>query len=103
MYAIIKNGGKQYKVSEGDIILLDLLDLEPKSTKELNEVLALHDGKSLVVGTPFVAGAKVQIEVINHGRGRKVITFKKRRRKDSKTKRGFRRDFTRVRITKIAK
>lgn len=103
MYAIIKNGGKQYKVSEGDIILLDLLDLEPKSTKELNEVLALHDGKSLVVGTPFVAGAKVQIEVINHGRGRKVITFKKRRRKDSKTKRGFRRDFTRVRIVKIAK
>lgn len=103
MYAILKNGGKQYKVEQGSIILLDKLSLEPKSKISFEEVLVLHDGKSIVVGTPFVKGAKVEAEVINEGRGKKVITFKKRRRKDSKTKRGFRRDFTRVRITSITK
>ncbi|MBR2493925.1 50S ribosomal protein L21 [Helicobacter sp.] len=103
MYAIFKNGGKQYKVEQGSIILLDKLSLEPKSKISFEEILALHDGKSIVVGTPFVKGAKVEAEVINEGRGKKVITFKKRRRKDSKTKRGFRRDFTRVRITGITK
>lgn len=101
MYAIIKNGGKQYKVQEGDILLLDKMTLEPKSSFEIKEVLALNAGQ-LRVGTPFVDGAVVTAEVINEGRERKVITFKKRRRKDSKVKRGFRRDFTRVRITKIA-
>ncbi len=103
MYAVFKNGGKQYKVSEGSIVLLDKLSLEPKSKVEFSEVLALHDGANLSVGTPFVSGAKIEAEVINEGRGKKVITFKKRRRKDSKTKRGFRRDFTRVRILKITK
>ena len=101
MYAIIKNGGKQYKVQEGDILLLDKMSLEPKDTIEITEVLAINaDG--LKVGTPFVDGAVVSAEVINEGRDKKVVTFKKRRRKDSKVKRGFRRDFTRVRITKIA-
>ena len=77
MYAVFKNGGKQYKVIEGSIVLLDKMNLEPKSKVELNEILAIVDN------------------------GKKVVTFKKRRRKDSKTKRGFRRDFTRVRILKI--
>ncbi len=101
MYAIIKNGGKQYKVKEGDIICFDKMGLEPKSKVEFKEVLALNDGE-LKVGTPTVEGAVVEGEVVNEGRGKKVIIFKKRRRKDSKLKRGFRRDFTRVRITKIA-
>jgi len=101
MYAIIKNGGKQYKVSEGDILLLDKMSLEDKSTFEITEVLAVNNGE-LKTGTPFVDGAVVTAEVINEGRERKVVIFKKRRRKDSKTKRGFRRSFTRVRITKIA-
>ncbi len=101
MYAIIKNGGKQYKVKEGDIICFDKMGLEPKSKVEFKEVLAINDGE-LKVGTPFVEGAVVEGEVINEGRGKKIIIFKKRRRKDSKLKRGFRRDFTRVRITKIA-
>ena len=101
MYAIIKNGGKQYKVQEGDILKFDKMSLEPKATIEITEVLAVNSGE-LKVGTPFVEGAKVTAEVINEGRDKKVITFKKRRRKDSKTKRGFRRDCTRVRITKIA-
>ncbi|WP_321777931.1 50S ribosomal protein L21 [Sulfurimonas sp.] len=101
MYAIIKNGGKQYKVQEGDILLLDKMSLEPKDTIEITEVLAINAGE-LKFGAPFVDGAVVTAEVINEGRERKIIIFKKRRRKDSKVKRGFRRDFTRVRITKIA-
>ncbi len=101
MYAIIKNGGKQYKVQEGDILLLDKMSLEPKSTLEIKEVLAVNDGE-LKTGKPYVDGAVVTAEVINEGRARKVTIYKKRRRKDSKLKRGFRRSFTRVRITKIA-
>ncbi len=101
MYAIIKNGGKQYKVEEGDILLFDKMSLDSKAAVEITEVLAVNDGE-LKIGAPFVEGAVVTAEVINEGRDRKVITFKKRRRKDSKVKRGFRRDFTRVRITKIA-
>jgi large subunit ribosomal protein L21 len=102
MTAIIKHGGKQYKVSEGDILRLDYMGLEPKSKIEIKEVLAVEDGDDLKIGTPYVDGAVVEAEVINEGRERKIIIYKKRRRKDSKLKRGFRRDFTRVRITKIA-
>ena len=101
MYAIFKNGGKQYKVVEGSIVLLDKMSLEPKSKVELNEVLAIVSDDKAQIGDPFVKGAKIEAEVINEGRGKKVVTFKKRRRKDSKTKRGFRRDFTRVNILKI--
>lgn len=101
MYAIIQNGGKQYKVKQGDIILLDCLNLEPKSKVEVKEVLAICENDDMKLGVPYIEGAKVELEVINEGRGKKVITFKKRRRKDSKTKRGFRRDFTRVRVIKI--
>ncbi|HFU74554.1 MAG TPA: 50S ribosomal protein L21 [Helicobacteraceae bacterium] len=101
MYAIIKNGGKQYKVSEGDILLLDKMSLDAKETVEITEVLAVNNGE-LKTGAPFVDGAKVTAEVINEGREKKVVIFKKRRRKDSKVKRGFRRSYTRVRITKIA-
>ena len=77
------------------------MSLEPKAAVEIKEVLAVNDGE-LKFGAPYVDGAVVTAEVINEGRDKKVITFKKRRRKDSKVKRGFRRDFTRVRITKIA-
>jgi large subunit ribosomal protein L21 len=101
MYAIIKNGGKQYKVQEGDVLSLDKMSLEPEATIEIKEVLAVNAGE-LKVGTPFVEGAVVTAEVISEGRDKKVVIFKKRRRKDSKVKRGFRRDHTRVRITKIA-
>jgi large subunit ribosomal protein L21 len=100
MYAIVKNGGKQYKVQEGDILLFDKMNLEPKTEIEL-DVLLLDNNGDVKIGTPIVENAKVKAEVINEGRGEKVVIFKKRRRKDSKRKRGFRRDFTRVRITKI--
>ncbi len=101
MYAIIKASGQQFKVQEGDIIAFDKMGLEPKSAVEFKEVLALSKDGDLTVGTPLVDGAVVKGEVINEGRDKKVIIYKKRRRKDSKLKRGFRRDFTRVRITKI--
>ncbi|MEA2019467.1 MAG: 50S ribosomal protein L21 [Campylobacterota bacterium] len=100
MYAIIKTGGKQYKVSEGDILDIDLLSKAPKETVEL-DVIAVNDGKALTTGEA-AAKAKVTAEVIVEGRDKKVIIYKKRRRKDSKLKRGFRRGFTKVRITKIA-
>ncbi len=100
MYAIIKNGGKQYKVQEGDILRLDKMGLEPKTKVEFKEVLAINDGE-LKVGAPYLEGAVVVGEVINEGRDKKVLIFKKRRRKDSKLKRGFRRDFTRIKITAI--
>lgn len=99
MYAIIKTGGKQYKVSEGDILNVDKLNLEPKSAIEF-DVIAVNDGE-LKTGADATS-AKVSAEVIVEGRDKKVIIYKKRRRKDSKLKRGFRRSFTKVRITKIA-
>jgi len=100
MYAIIKCGGKQYKVEEGDILNVDKLGKEPKETIEINDVIAVNDGE-LKTGSD-VSGAKVEAEVITEARDKKVIIYKKRRRKDSKLKRGFRRSFTKIRITKIA-
>jgi len=100
MYAIIKNGGKQYKIQEGDILNLDRMSKEPKETVEFTEVIAVNDGTTLKTGAD-VSGAKVTAEVIVEGRDKKVIIYKKRRRKDSKLKRGFRRSYTKVRITKI--
>ena len=99
MYAIIKTGGKQYKVTEGDYLNVDKLSKDPKETVEL-DVIAVNDGKTLITGADVKAA--VTAEVIVEGRDKKVIIFKKRRRKDSKLKRGFRRSFTRLKITKIA-
>jgi len=101
MYAIIKNGGKQYKVQEGDYLNLDKLDAQPKDTLEVNEVLVVNDGE-IKIGTPYVEGAKVELEVVSQLKGKKVIIFKKRRRKDSKLKKGFRKQLTRVKVTKIS-
>ena len=100
MYAIMKHSGKQYKVSVNDELKLDHFEAESKVIIEVNEVLAICD-KEIKVGAPFVAGAKVVLEVINHGKDRKVVIYKKRRRKDSKLKRGFRRQFTRVIVKDI--
>ncbi|MBT0878933.1 MULTISPECIES: 50S ribosomal protein L21 [unclassified Campylobacter] len=100
MYAIFKHSGKQYKVSVGDELKLDRFEAEKKSIVEVTDVLAVND-KELKIGTPFVSGAKVVLEVINEGKDKKVVIFKKRRRKDSKLKRGFRRQFTRVVVKEI--
>lgn len=101
MYAIIKNGGKQYKVQEGDEIYFDRMSEQPSTMVEFNEVLLIDNGTEATIGAPIVENAKVIGEVLKEGRDRKVVIFKKRRRKDSKRKRGFRRDYTKVKITKI--
>ena len=100
-YAIFKHGGKQYRVSEGEYLKLDHFSAEAKSTVEITEVLAVNDGE-VKVGAPFVKGAKVVLEVVNEGKDKKVVIYKKRRRKDSKLKRGFRRQFIRVKVVSIA-
>ncbi|HRG61276.1 50S ribosomal protein L21 [Arcobacter caeni] len=104
MYAIIKCGGKQYKVSEGDILDVDYTGKTAKETLEITDVLAINDGE-LKIGDA-VANAKVEAVVVLDGTGvnraKKVIIYKKRRRKDSKLKRGFRKSFTKIRIIKIA-
>ena len=100
-YAIFKHGGKQYRVSEGEFLKLDHFSAEAKSTVVITEVLAVNDGE-VKVGAPFVKGAKVVLEVVNEGKDKKVVIYKKRRRKDSKLKRGFRRQFTRVKVVSIA-
>jgi large subunit ribosomal protein L21 len=101
MYAIIKTGGKQYKVSEGDILDIDKLSKEAKEVIEFTDVIAVNNGSSLLTADA-VSNAVVTAEVLVEGRDKKVIIYKKLRRKDSKLKRGFRRSFTKVRITKIA-
>jgi large subunit ribosomal protein L21 len=100
MFAVIKTGGKQYRVAAEDKIRIDGIDREPGDIVEFGEVLMLG-GDNIQVGAPTVAGAMVAGEVLQHTRGEKVIAFKKRRRKNSRRKRGYRHDFTVIRITEI--
>ena len=101
MYAIIKTGGKQYKVSEGDILNIDKLSKEAKDVVEFTDVIAVNNGKTLLTSDAMMADVKVTAEVIVECKDKKVIIYKKLRRKDSKLKKGFRRSFTKIRITKI--
>jgi large subunit ribosomal protein L21 len=100
MFAVIKAGGKQYRVAAEDIIRIDRVEGEPGQIVEFGEVLVLG-GDTPQLGTPTVAGATVAGEVLQHTRGDKVIAFKKRRRKNSRRKRGYRHDFSVIRITEI--
>jgi large subunit ribosomal protein L21 len=100
MFAVIKTGGRQYRVAAEDVITVGRVAGEPGEIVQFPEVLMLG-GDSVVVGAPSVAGASVAGEVIEQTRGPKVIAFKKRRRKNSQRKRGHRQDLTVVRITEI--
>ena len=100
MFAVIKTGGKQYRVATEDVLRIDRVEAEPGAVDEFGEELAVG-GEGTVVGTPTVAGATVAAEVLDHVRGEKVIAFKKRRRKNSRRKRGHRQEFSLVRITEI--
>jgi large subunit ribosomal protein L21 len=100
MFAVIKTGGLQYRVAEEDVVTVGRLAGEPGDIVEIGEVLMLG-GDEVVVGTPLVAGATVAGEVVKHSRGDKVIAFKKRRRKNSRRKRGHRQELTVIRITEI--
>lgn len=101
MYAIMKTGGKQYKVSEGDVIKVEKLDANIDEIVEIDNVLALSDGTSLTVGNPVVDGAKVQLKVIEHAKARKIIVFKYKPKKNYRRKTGHRQPFTKVLIEKI--
>jgi large subunit ribosomal protein L21 len=101
MFAVIKTGGKQYTVAADKTITVMALPGEAGSQVVFNEVLALFDGETNRVGAPRVAGASVLGEIVEQTRGPKVIAFKKRRRKNSKRKRGHRQDLTVVKITGI--
>jgi large subunit ribosomal protein L21 len=100
MFAVIKAGGKQYRVAPEDIIRIDRVTGEPGAVVEFGEVLLLG-GETPQLGAPTVAGATVAGEVLQHERGDKVIAFKKRRRKNSRRKRGYRHEFSLIRITEI--
>ena len=101
MYAVVKTGGKQYRVAQNDVILVEKLAVDPGSVIELDQVLMLDDGKATTVGTPLVDGARVAATVMDQTRGEKIIVFKKKRRKDYKRKAGHRQDLTVLRITEI--
>ncbi len=100
MFAVIRAGGKQYRVAAEDIIRIDRVTGEPGEIVEFGEVLVLG-GETPQIGVPTVQGATVAGEVLQHTRGDKVIAFKKRRRKNSRRKRGYRHDFSVIRITEI--
>ena len=101
MYAVIETGGKQYRVSEGDVVRVERLANAVGDEVSISEVHLIADGKSVQVGHPTVAGASVKGTVIDEGRGRKLISFKKKRRKGYKRKIGHRQSYTALRIDKI--
>jgi len=103
MYAVIKTGGKQYRVREGQVLRIESLNAEAGDAVEFDEVLMVGEGADIKVGTPTVEGAKVSATVESNGRGKKVTIIKFRRRKNrSKTKQGHRQNYTEVKIGKIS-
>ncbi|MCK1298485.1 50S ribosomal protein L21 [Bradyrhizobium sp. 24] len=100
MFAVIKTGGRQYRVVPDDVLEVGKIEGEVGSIVQLNEVL-LVGGDTPILGLPTVAGASVAVEVLDHKRGPKVIAFKKRRRKNSRRKRGYRDEITVLRISEI--
>lgn len=101
MFAVIKTGGKQYRVAADDLLRVEKVAGEPGEIIQFPEVLAVGEGEDVTIGAPLVDGASVAAEVVEQGRGRKVIAFKKRRRQNSRRKRGHRQFLTTVRISEI--
>lgn len=101
MYAVIKTGGKQYRVAQDDILTIEKVPGEAGASVIFDHVLMVGSGASVKVGTPTVSGATVTGEVVEQTRGPKLIAFKKRRRKNSRRKKGHRQDLSKIRITGI--
>jgi large subunit ribosomal protein L21 len=102
MYAVIESGGKQHRVTKGELLKLELLDAEPGATVEFDRVLLVADGGDVKIGAPVVEGGKVTAEVVTHGRGDKVIIIKFHRRKHHRKQMGHRQWYTQVKITDIS-
>ena len=101
-YAVIKTGGKQYKVKSGEILKIEKLpDSKPETKIEFNEILAYGDDKNIEVGTPNIDGAKVEADLIKNSKNRTILIFKKRRRQNTRRKNGHRQQFSLIRINKI--
>jgi len=100
MFAVIKAGGKQYRVVEDQLLKVEGVEGEPGTIVQIGDVIMLG-GDTPEIGSPTIAGASVAAEIVKHGRGPKVIAFKKRRRKNSRRKRGHRQDFVLIRISEI--
>lgn len=101
MYAVIKTGGKQYKVAAGDKLKVELLDAEVGAEVTIDQVLAIGSGDGLTVGAPLVAGATVSAKVVSHGKHDKVRIFKMRRRKHYQKRQGHRQNFTEIQVVSI--
>jgi large subunit ribosomal protein L21 len=101
MYAVFRTGGKQFRAEPGFSIRIPSLDVEPGESVTFEEVLLASDGSDVKVGTPVVKGASVKAEVIKHGRDKKVIVFKRKRRKGYRKKNGHRQDFTEIKVAEI--
>lgn len=101
MYAVIASGGKQYRVSEGETIKLETLPVEVGKEVIFDKILLVSDGDEIQVGVPYIAGVKVNAEVIDHGRGEKIRIIKFRRRKHHMKQMGHRQDYIQVKITEI--
>ncbi|SEQ15445.1 large subunit ribosomal protein L21 [Solimonas aquatica] len=101
MYAVIKTGGKQYKVAQGDTLKIETLVAEVGSTVSFDEVLLVANGEQVTVGAPLVSGGSVKAEVLSHGRGEKIRIVKHRRRKHYHKEQGHRQNFTEVKVTEI--
>ncbi|TCP59664.1 large subunit ribosomal protein L21 [Tumebacillus sp. BK434] len=100
MYAIVKTGGKQYKVAEGDVIFVEKLDVEGDAVT-FDEVLLVSKEGGVVVGSPAVAGATVSAKVLKHGKAKKIIVYKYKSKKNYRRKQGHRQPYTQVQIEKI--
>lgn len=103
MYAVIVTGGKQYKVSEGDTIFVEKLEVAEGETVTFDKVLAVSDGEALTVGAPEVAGASVTAKVVKQGKAKKIYVFKMKRKKNERSKKGHRQPYTKVVIEAINK
>lgn len=101
MYAVVKTGGKQHRVRAGDVLRIEKLEGEVGQKITLDQVLMIGGGEAVKVGTPVVDGAKVRAEIVDHGLSKKVIVFKRRRRKHFKKLRGHRQPYTDIRVTGI--
>ncbi len=102
MYAVIKTGGKQYKLAQGDVVRIEKLDTEEGASIELDKVLMIADGDDFNIGTPYIEGGKVTATVKAHGRGKKVEIMKFRRRKHHQKKTGHRQYYTEIEVTGIS-
>ncbi len=102
MYAVIRAGGKQYRVHEGQTLRVEALTAEPGATVEFDQVLMVGEGGDVQIGAPYLEGGKVTAEVLDHGRGRKVTTIRFKRRQKYRRKIGHRQPYTQVKITGIS-